>query len=320
MESFISAAGILTDSAKFIQEVRNPATLAKRTRALLFASFALMAVYGAFMGAFGGAPQALSSAIKLPLLFVFTGAICFPTLYILNQFAGAKVTAAQYLALVFGAITVAALILIAFAPISAFFLMSSTNYQFFKLLNVAILAFAAFMGVRFLYAHALALSDPQSPTPSEAKGMNPQITDYRSQTTEALSTQELQFVIPSEGDDCAPESRDLSTQHPNPSVILSEGHVSGSKDLRTQHPTHLRATSHKPLDTFHVRRRILSFWVLLFAFVGSQLGWTLRPFFGSPGMKFEVVREVGGNFYADVAKSAKEVVTVEETAVASNQD
>jgi hypothetical protein len=69
-----------------------------------------------------------------------------------------------------------------------------------------------------------------------------------------------------------------------------------------------------------VRRRILSFWVLLFAFVGSQLGWTLRPFFGSPGMKFEVVREVGGNFYADVAKSAKEVFTVEENAVATRQD
>lgn len=235
MESFISAAGILTESAKFVEEVRNPAALAKRTRALLFASFALMAVYGAFMGAFGGAPQALSSAIKLPLLFVFTGAICFPTLYILNQFAGAKVTAAQYLALVLGAITVAALILIAFAPISAFFLMSSTNYQFFKLLNVAILAFAAFMGVRFLYAHALTLSGNEEGNPV-------------------------------------------------------------------------------------VRRRILSFWVVLFAFVGSQLGWTLRPFFGSPGMKFEVVREVGGNFYADVAKSAKEVFTTEETAIATNRD
>ena len=235
MESFVSAAGILTDSAKFVEEVRNPATLAKRTRALVFVAVILMAVYGAFMGAFGGAPQALSSAIKLPLLFVFTAAICFPTLYILNQFAGAKVTAAQYLALVFGAITVCALILIAFAPISAFFLMSSTNYQFFKLLNVAILAVAAFRGVRFLYAHALTLSNNGEGNPV-------------------------------------------------------------------------------------VRRRILSFWVVLFAFVGSQLGWTLRPFFGSPGMKFEVVREVGGNFYADVAKSAKEVLTVEENAVATSLD
>lgn len=235
MESLASAAGILTDSAKFVEEVRNPVTLPKRITALVLVSFALIAVYGAFMGAFGGGAQAISSAIKLPLLFVFTGAICFPTLYILNQFAGAKVTAMQYLALVFAAITVCALILIAFAPISAFFLMSSSNYAFFKLLNVAILAFAAFMGVRFLYTNALNLSKD------------------------------------------------------------SEG---------------------SPI----VRRRILSFWVVLFAFVGSQLGWTLRPFFGSPGMKFEVVREVGGNFYADVAKSAKEVLTMEEDGVVANRD
>ena len=80
----------------------------------------------------------------------------------------------------------------------------------------------------------------------------------------------------------------------------------------------LQATRHQPQATSLVTRRILTFWVVLFAFVGSQLGWTLRPFFGSPGMKFEVVREVGGNFYADVAKSAKEVFTVEENTVAAN--
>ena len=39
-------------------------------------------------------------------------------------------------------------------------------------------------------------------------------------------------------------------------------------------------------------------WLVLYGFVGSQLGWTLRPFFGVPGGTFEVFRPVESNFYA----------------------
>jgi hypothetical protein len=41
-------------------------------------------------------------------------------------------------------------------------------------------------------------------------------------------------------------------------------------------------------------------WIVLFGFVGTQLAWTLRPFFGDPGSPFAVFREVGGTFYANV--------------------
>ncbi|WP_204105997.1 MULTISPECIES: hypothetical protein [Spirulina sp. CCY15215] len=39
-------------------------------------------------------------------------------------------------------------------------------------------------------------------------------------------------------------------------------------------------------------------WLVLYGFVGSQLGWTLRPFFGVPGAEFEIFRPVESNFYA----------------------
>ncbi|MEA5469732.1 hypothetical protein [Spirulina sp. 06S082] len=39
-------------------------------------------------------------------------------------------------------------------------------------------------------------------------------------------------------------------------------------------------------------------WLVLYGFVGSQLGWTLRPFFGVPGAEFEFFRPVESNFYA----------------------
>lgn len=56
------------------------------------------------------------------------------------------------------------------------------------------------------------------------------------------------------------------------------------------------------------RRTFLRLWLLLFAFVGTQLAWTLRPYFGSPGLPFEIVREVGGNFYTDMFQTLGELL------------
>jgi hypothetical protein len=48
---------------------------------------------------------------------------------------------------------------------------------------------------------------------------------------------------------------------------------------------------------------LLYVWILLFGFVGTQLAWTLRPFFGSPGEKFEIFRSIDGNFYVDIVRT-----------------
>jgi hypothetical protein len=45
---------------------------------------------------------------------------------------------------------------------------------------------------------------------------------------------------------------------------------------------------------------LLYIWILLFGFVGTQLAWTLRPFFGSPGKPFELFRDLEGTFYSDI--------------------
>jgi len=46
--------------------------------------------------------------------------------------------------------------------------------------------------------------------------------------------------------------------------------------------------------------KIMRLWILIFAFVGTQMAWSLRPFVGSPGMEFSVFRSQEGNFYKDV--------------------
>ncbi|NET31626.1 MAG: actin-binding WH2 domain-containing protein [Cyanothece sp. SIO1E1] len=46
---------------------------------------------------------------------------------------------------------------------------------------------------------------------------------------------------------------------------------------------------------------LLRIWIVIYAVVGMQLGWRLRPFVGSPDSAFQLFREEsGGNFYIAV--------------------
>jgi hypothetical protein len=53
----------------------------------------------------------------------------------------------------------------------------------------------------------------------------------------------------------------------------------------------------------HRHRVMLVFWVVMYVFVGIQMGWMLRPFVGTPGMAVTFVRqEPFSNAYVAVAK------------------
>lgn len=47
---------------------------------------------------------------------------------------------------------------------------------------------------------------------------------------------------------------------------------------------------------------VIKAWLVLYAFVGSQLGWTLRPFFGDPGEIFQLFKPIESNFYTEILK------------------
>ena len=125
---------------------------------MLLCSVISLAAYGAVLGASNGWLQALVSTVKLPLLFLATLAICLPTLYLFNLVFGARLSVLQACALIMVAITVTAVLTFAFAPISLFFLITARSYAFFKLLNVAILALTALVGLRFLTSGMRALN------------------------------------------------------------------------------------------------------------------------------------------------------------------
>lgn len=214
---------ILRNRYHFFNEIREGIGLPEKMRAMLVSSVAFLALYGAVMGSTHSLWQALSSAAKLPILFLATLIVCSPTLYFFNVLFGSKQSLSQNMALILTAITVTAVLLLSFAPITLFFLLTTSHYQFFKLLNVAVFTIAGSMGVVFL-------------------------------------GQGMQVVA-----------------------------ASGKEGARA-------------------RRWVLRAWILVYGFVGSQMAWTLRPFVGAPSMKFELFRQLGGNFYANVLVSLGEIL------------
>ena len=52
---------------------------------------------------------------------------------------------------------------------------------------------------------------------------------------------------------------------------------------------------------------IMRAWALLFAFVGIQLAWNLRPFLGDQNRPFRVLGDYQGNFYAAIIYAANQL-------------
>lgn len=222
MKYFSVVMYLLRERKQFLEEIREGVKLKSKIFGLLISSTVFFAIYGAILGASSTWMQCLVSAIKLPALYLLTLIICFPTLYFFNVMFGSKRTFEQYLTLLMTAMAMISILLFGFAPVSLFFLISSTDYTFFLLLNIAIMAITGFLGISFFY-----------------QGMQ----------------------------------------------SLSEEDAEGKE----------------------IRLNILRFWLGLYAFVGTQLGWTLRPFFGSPGKAFELFRNRDSNFYLSVWDSLRHI-------------
>jgi len=52
-----------------------------------------------------------------------------------------------------------------------------------------------------------------------------------------------------------------------------------------------------------IREALFWIWAVLYAFVGCQLGWLLRPFVGVPDAPFKFLAGPGGSLYADLART-----------------
>ena len=46
-------------------------------------------------------------------------------------------------------------------------------------------------------------------------------------------------------------------------------------------------------------KAVFRVWVVVYAIVGAQMGWVLRPFIGAPGLEFSFLRDRESNFFLD---------------------
>jgi hypothetical protein len=299
---------ILRDRQGIWDQIIKERNLTPLTISMLASSAIALACYGAVLGAFHGVLMALTSAVKLPLLFLITLAICLPTLYLFNLVFGAKLSVRQALALVMVAITVTSMLAVAFAPISLFFLITAPDYAFFKLLNVAILALSAFVGLRFLTGGMAALNQhgllaDAAPAPVTAAGSS----SADGQPVPATAVEPAPAVVVPVG---GPNGDSAAAPAATPAPAVAPGQAQPAVTLPPMAPLARPTPYVAPVRRtgLHGSERpasmtLLYIWIGLFGFVGTQLAWTLRPFFGSPGQDFALFRNIEGNFYAEIIKT-----------------
>jgi hypothetical protein len=262
---------ILRDRDGIWRQISEDRDLRGLSLSMLTSSVVSLGIYGLVLGSSNGFLQAISSMIKLPLLFLVTLAICLPTLYLFNLVFGARLSMTQAVALIMVAITVISVLTLAFAPISLFFLITAQSYQFFKLLNVGILVLTAIVGLRFLTKGMAALNSypAAAHVPVQA-------------TTEPV-------LLEPTVDRSADGSVDGAGSERG-AVRVARARTTTAVPVRTSAPLEKRPTS----------MGLVYIWIVLFGFVGTQLAWTLRPFFGDPGAPFALFRHISGTFYSDI--------------------
>ncbi len=250
----------------------------------------LAAVYGLCMGSFAlvrgiensnyeqALLQTFASMCKVPLLFLLTLFVTFPSLYVFNALVGSKLRVVPVLKLLVASLAVNLAALASMGPILAFFSVSTPNYSFIVLLNVIVFSVAGMLGLVFLIQtlNRLVLSECEtSPlTVSHPVAFEDDATIVTGDPTLAFNSE--------------PDS-----QRPMQAPIRSQ-----TSDLRQRKSGPLDRLEGTVLG--HHVRKVFACWIVLFGLVGAQMGWVLRPFIGSPAEPFSWFRARHSNFFEAV--------------------
>lgn len=149
---FLIMPSFLRDPDAFFRSIQQEEDVKGKAITLgLVATFSFMA-YGFMVGLSKSPLQAISSSIKLPILFLSTMAFCLPALYFFSlALLGTPMKMMQVLVVVLAGISVSAFLLLGLAPVTLFFVLTSSNYSFFQLLAVGFVGISASIGVYFLW-------------------------------------------------------------------------------------------------------------------------------------------------------------------------
>lgn len=108
----------------------------------------ILFLYGTVMGAYNSGLQALSSGLKMPVLFGLVLVVCFPAFFMIQHVLGSQLRLRQMISILLAGYVLSASIMLSFSPIAIFFMITGDNYAFLKLLHVAFFIFSGFFGMR----------------------------------------------------------------------------------------------------------------------------------------------------------------------------
>lgn len=142
---------LLRDRAAFFDRIKHGENIGATICALATSAVLFLVMYGFVTGLSYSFEQALSSAAKLPLLFVATIIFCLPAFYFFSLVLGTQLSMAQVVAVFLAGIGVTAFLLLGLSPVTLFFVLTSENYAFFQLLTVVFVAVSGCVGMYFLW-------------------------------------------------------------------------------------------------------------------------------------------------------------------------
>lgn len=143
-------AAVLRAPGALIRDLRVARNLSGYGFSLLLTTVLFSAAYGAILGMFKPGLQTLFAAAKLPIVVLGTALLCTPTFYVFNGILGSKFTFRQTLTVVLFLSVSVALVLVAFAPITWFFTVSTRGTGFLSFLHVLVFFIATLYGLHSL--------------------------------------------------------------------------------------------------------------------------------------------------------------------------
>ena len=260
---------------KFSEQGADPASIPLAH--LVKAALVLGVTYGVFMGLYAATRaeqptflQLAVSAAKVPLLFLLTLVVTFPSLYVFSALGNSPLRGADTARLLLAAVTVNLALLASFGPITGFFTLSTDSYAFMIVLNVAFFGLSGFVGLGFLRRSLSTLF---------ARAGDDEMRAAEREALAALSAGEPVTAGAARDADADDEEEDAAR-------AARAARRAATESVRAQISARLAAS-----------QRVFRVWIVIYAIVGAQMAWILRPFVGAPSLPFQLFRPRSSNFF-----------------------
>ena len=138
----------LTNKDEFLQRVTREEGILPRilNQYILLSVFSF--AYGLIMGSYHSFAQAAASGVKVMVLFSLVLIVCFPAFFIIQYILGSKLKLGQMISIILSGFVLTTAIMVSFAPIIVFFLLTGSNYYFLQLLHIGIFVLSGLFGMK----------------------------------------------------------------------------------------------------------------------------------------------------------------------------